>query len=213
MKKVIITSLIVAMVVGIGIVFAGNGNNAPSGAHFNLNIIGVQHDKDSAKEGGHVIFVPLSTTGRGKSDGYGTGLPPNRVDIMLAPAPAGEGFAVLDGNATDDDEATFQMPADVATTYMVYIRGRGTPTGEADMQLWGFIWDPIAEEWVYGSGNLVEIRGHKVKGSTKFVDVTNDLLKLSDGTPVFDPAFEGYLWAYHNNGQKLLQLRFYPVTD
>lgn len=212
MKKVVITSLIVAVALSLAVAFAGTGNNAPTGAHFNLNIIGVQHDKDATKEGGHVIFVPLNTTGRGK-DRYGGILPDNRVDILLAEAPEGEGFAVLDGNATDDDEAVFQMPSDVATKYLVFIRGRGKPDGEADMQLWGFIWDDVNEEWIYDSGNVVEIRGHSVKGSTKFVDVSKDLFFLSGGEPVFDPAYEDYLWTYKNNGQKLVQLRFYPIPD
>ena len=221
MKKVVITSIVVLMIIGLSISFADkpigddgyNGNGAPSGGHFNLNIIGVQNDKNGNKDSGHVIFVPLDTTGRGNAWEDGDALPSNRVDILLAPAPEGEGFAVLDGDATDDDEAAFQMPADVATTYLVFIRGRGCPTGEADMQLWGFYYDEVAEEWVYDSGNVVEIRGHSVNGSTKFVDVSRDLLKLADGTNVFDAAYEGFFWTYQNNGQKLLQLRFYPIPD
>ena len=48
-----------------GVAFAGQdetGNGAPSGAHYNLNIIGVSKDKSADMDGnnGHRIFVPLS---------------------------------------------------------------------------------------------------------------------------------------------------------
>ena len=41
----------------------GNGNGAPSGAHYNLNIIGVENPKNSDMTGSnrHTIFVPLTS--------------------------------------------------------------------------------------------------------------------------------------------------------
>src|SRR5881296_4354499 len=40
----------------------GAGNGAPSGPHYDLNIIGVPKDKtaDAPNSNGHVIFVPLT---------------------------------------------------------------------------------------------------------------------------------------------------------
>src|SRR4030095_14842841 len=73
-----------------------------SGAHWNLNIIGVPKDKtvptmtDSNR---HVIFVPLQS---------GTDLlVPRQVKISYV---RGDDFRVLDGNATDDNEALIQVP-------------------------------------------------------------------------------------------------------
>jgi len=63
--------------------FALAGNGAPSGAHYNLNIIGVQKNKtvDMTGNSGHRIFVPL----------WGN------AKILLT-----EGdYAVLDANGTD----------------------------------------------------------------------------------------------------------------
>src|SRR5947199_8239825 len=43
---------------------AATGNGAPSGSHYNLNIIGVSHDKNPNMNGngaGNVIFVDLGT--------------------------------------------------------------------------------------------------------------------------------------------------------
>src|SRR6266478_5525022 len=45
---------------------SGNGNDLPSGPHYDLNIIGVAHDKTADMTGanGHVIFVPLDGTAK-----------------------------------------------------------------------------------------------------------------------------------------------------
>jgi hypothetical protein len=72
MKKVIIASVIFAMVVGLGIAFAAkpgndldgyNGNGAPSGYHKNLNIIGVPNDKNENYTGGNGSVVFVDRTG------------------------------------------------------------------------------------------------------------------------------------------------------
>ncbi len=60
----------------------------------------------------------------------------------------------------------------------------------------------------------------RTKGDQKFVNVTDQLTTLcyvtfTGGTTcvnIFDPAFYGYFWDYNNLGQKVLQLRFYPVA-
>src|SRR5437667_12835973 len=74
----------------IGPTYAGGGNGAPSGAHYNLNIIGVEKGKSSPMTGSdrHTIFVAL-----GKEDSVTS-------KIYLTP---GE-FHVCDRNAFD---ATF----------------------------------------------------------------------------------------------------------
>jgi hypothetical protein len=67
------------------------GSGAPSGAHYDLNLIGVDKTKSATMTGSdtHTIFVPLSGT----------------CKINLS-----EGdFQVLDGNCTDGP-AAFQLP-------------------------------------------------------------------------------------------------------
>jgi hypothetical protein len=102
-----------------------------SGPHYNLNIIGVQKDKtfpamnDSSR---HSIFVPLSS---------GEDVD-RRVKIYYV---RGEEFKVLDGNATDDNEATIQVPFEFCDDYEVgceellsfdvYAVGLGKPNGNA----------------------------------------------------------------------------------
>ena len=222
MKKLLAIVLVVAIAaMGTGVALAGNNNNgngAPSGAHYNLNIIGMKHEKTDMgdKVGGHVIFVELHSTKSGRM-----GI---ETDILLAPAPSCpttgpwpcETFYVRDGNGTDG-EATFQLPADVATTYTVWVRALGKPGGEADM--WLCAWDPVLEDWICNTNEVHLYRGKGKPmhlGGTdkqqKFVDVTSELLYI-DGVPLFDAMYEDYFWKYVGNGLKLAQLRFYPVTD
>ena len=97
-------------------VMAKNVNNgAPSGAHYNLNIIGVPKEKtaDMTNGKGHRIFVPL--TGHTK--------------IWLSEGP----YEVLDANGTDGS-ASFQLPNPDPdnlgiTEYSVYARALGKPGG------------------------------------------------------------------------------------
>src|SRR5438309_8349701 len=75
------------------------GNGAPSGPHFNLNIIGVSHDKSPNMNGsGNVIFVDLGTK---TGDAVTT-------KILLSQSADGS-FEVLDKNGTDG-EASFALP-------------------------------------------------------------------------------------------------------
>lgn len=199
MRLVLAVVLAVALLASLtGVVLAGTGNGAPSGPHYNLNIIGVTNPKDAMgdKVGGHVIFVELNSSHSGRVR--------TATDILLFPDndPPYE-FYVMDGNGTDDGEASFQMPFDVADTYTVWVRGLGKPGGNANVQLCA--WDPVEEEYVCSTGYTIT----RPKGQRSFVNVTNELLKI-DGVSVFDPVYEGYFWSYANNGLKLAQLRFYP---
>src|SRR4030042_2682062 len=94
------------------------GSGAPSGAHYNLNVIGVPKSKtaDMTGSSGHRIFVPLTGS----------------CQIKL-----GEGtFQVLDANCTDA-EARFQLPNpdptnSGRTTYSVWPRALGKPGGSSE---------------------------------------------------------------------------------
>ena len=95
------------------------GNGAPSGAHYNLNIIGVDKEKSADMTGnqGHRIFVPL----------YG------KPKIWLTESP---NFEVYDATGTDGNGASFGLPnpdpdADGVTEYSVYARALGTPGGSS----------------------------------------------------------------------------------
>jgi len=188
------------------------GNLAPSGPHFNLNIIGVPKEKENmeANASGHVILVPLE----------------GRIcKIMLT---EGE-FAVLDKNGTDG-EAAFQLPCPVenetdnVTLYSVWARGLGKIGGKASMRT-GAV-DPETGEVVYTSEDYI-LEVERTQGKQHFVNVSKNLLFIYieediwvDGVlviaagryPLFSDALQDYFWEYTNNGLKLLQLRFYEVA-
>ncbi|HEX4924469.1 MAG TPA: hypothetical protein VFV50_10300, partial [Bdellovibrionales bacterium] len=96
-------------------------NGAPSGAHYNLNIIGVPKGKTADMTGsqGHTIFVPDSGS--------------SKINLK-----EGSNFEVLDRNGTDGNGASFQLPnpdpdGDGITLYSVYARALGKPGGRATM--------------------------------------------------------------------------------
>ena len=189
--------------------YAQNGNGAPSGSHYNLNIIGVSHDKSPNMDqgSGNVIFV-----------GLGTKTTTVSTKIMLSQSPAGV-FQVLDKNGTDG-EASFALP--LPGSYTVWARALGTPGGQAKMTTCAS--DPALigtdAALVCSTQNEVFVRN---TGRSSFRNVTSALttITLVAGSPaalacgsttvsLFDPCLEGFFWQYDNNGLKLLQIRFYP---
>jgi hypothetical protein len=189
---------------------ATTGNGAPSGPHFNLNIIGVSHDKNPNMNGGsgNVIFVDLGT----KSGVAVT------TKILLSQAADGV-FEVLDKNGTDG-EASFALP--VPGTYTVWARALGTPGGQSKIATCATFVDPLTgvSTVLCSTDNEVFVRG---TGKSSFRNVTSALttISLPLGSPaqlacgtgtvsLFDPCLQDFLWQYDNNGLKLLQVRFYP---
>lgn len=192
---------------------AGPGNGAPSGAHYNLNIIGVSHEKtaDMTGDNGHRIFVGL-----GNKDNA------SKTQIKLYEAPDDETFAVLDANGTDGS-ASFMLPnPDPNNTgtswYSVWARALGKPGGKANMNTCAEWLNPDTGQYETVC-SLAVLEMERYKGKSSFGDVSAYLLYIytdldGDGVAehynIFDDAFQDYFWEYDNYGLKLLQLRFYP---
>lgn len=181
------------------------GNGSPSGAHYNLNVIGVPKDKTAEMKGnkGHRIFVKL--WGNSK--------------IWLAEGPD---FEVLDANGTDKDGARFQLPNpdpdnDGVTEYSVYARALGGPGGMSTTTTCAY--DVNGEEYC-STESMVLVRE---SGKSRFSNVSRELLYLyadtdGDGVveryPLFGDGLMDYYWNYDNQGLRLAQLRFYEIpTD
>ncbi|MFH1231256.1 MAG: hypothetical protein V1709_07135 [Planctomycetota bacterium] len=235
MKKLIILVVSLALVAASVPVLA-TGNGAPSGAHYNLNIIGVTNDKNVNMDSGsgNVIFVDLS--GR------------TRINLQ-------EGdFAVIDKNGTDG-VAAFQLPkpgidpylindpstqTDTVTDYSVFVRPLGKPGGWAtirtcaDLVKLGVLSGKLGKTLIGNDAAVCSLEQVgspitlRTKGKSTFTNVTAELLTIvfavnidTDGdgvadisdyarVPIFDESLEGEYWEYDNNGLKLLQVRFYP---
>lgn len=192
------------------------GNGAPSGSHYNLNIIGVATGKNANMDAGagNVIFV-----------GLGTKKTTVTTNILLSQSTDGS-FQVLDKNGTDGT-ASFELPA--PGTYTVWARALGAPGDSAKITTCAsevVTSGGIVSDTVCSTQNEVFVRG---TGQSLFKDVTQALTSIvidavsesaafaacggtnqtSIRVNLFDQCLEGYFWRYDNNGLRLLQLRFY----
>lgn len=205
-------SVLAVALAATGVAFAANitGNGAPSGAHYNLNIIGVPQGKTADMNGsnGHVIFVPLQ----------------GKATILLT-----EGdFKVLDANGTEGS-AAFQLPAadadcDGNSDYSVFVRGLGAPGGKATIQTC-FVDKATGELLCLAGGEVTVVE--RTQGKQLFRNETKKLLTvvydangdgILDRTPLFGDDNYGYAWDYTNTGLRLAQMRFYdefttPLND
>ena len=174
---------------------AGTGNGAPSGPHYNLNLIGLNKGGSaSSGSNGHVIFVPL----------WGN----CKIDLQMG------AYKVVQPNCLVGN-AVFQLPDPAPNdatvlAYSVWIRAV-TPQGAALMQTC-FV-DTTVGQTFCNSGTLV-VNLQKVT-PPKFTDVSKQLLQVCvSGSlqPLFRNSFYNYFWNYTNSGLHLAQMRFYPIS-
>lgn len=209
------------------------GNGAPSGAHYNLNIIGVDNPKKPPMVGndGHTIFVALGSWKNQTTV---------ETDIWLTP---GE-FQVCDANGFDPafkcdgtqigrglNGAVFQLPCDTAiptdygcqdgtlsASYSVWGRALGSGAGGKAV-ITTCAYDDLGV-LICSSENTLDVfsRGH---GKQIFQDVTSQLTTLQNvcfdlggvvtcgDVSLFNNALQDYFWQYQNTGLRLAQIRFY----
>ena len=233
MKKVLIALAVLSIVCAATPSWAGGGNGAPSGPHYNLNIIGVDNPKNSPMTASnrHTIFVALGTKKAADPN-------PVETDIWLTP---GE-FQVCDGNGFDaaydcsgnligrGNGAVFQLPCNTAVptdftcdgskasaSYQVWGRALGQPGGSATITTCAY--DDLGA-LICSSENTLNVfsRG---KGKQTFQNVTSALTTLQSvcfdlggivtcgSVSLFNSVLQDYFWQYDNNGLRLAQIRLY----
>ena len=207
----------------------------PSGAHYNLNIIGKKWDWKGGgsydNESRHTMFVPEDIGEYNQNAvtpcytpmGTPSDAPPGadysdpRLDepgitIWMT---KGDEYAVLDGNAFDDCKCEFELDPG---TYQIWIVVKAKPPkpGEdryTDITGWVRFIDPD-NNLDYLACDLGDLR---VKKNMGWKDVTDDLF-FFEGMWLFDYLEyleeEGYtdtayFWQYDNHGNKLVKVRFY----
>jgi hypothetical protein len=238
MKKIVLISIITVMVIST-ISFAGQGNNAPSGKHYTLNILGKAWDDkepiDNCGEG-HRIFVNLGESVKNSKGKGGKSSLSSITKIWLIENFDDE-FEVLDCDGTDGD-ASFTLPdpndpGSDCTRYSVWARALGKPGGSAVMNTCATYEDPTGLIWVGCSNEMVDLtrskgQAKKTAGTQKFEDVSKELLTIcvpdcvdyndNDQTCeevvwerkyIFDDELENEHWKYDNSGLRHAQLRFY----
>jgi hypothetical protein len=218
--------------------FAGNtttGSGAPSGAHFQFNIIGHPKGIKGDDSSGRAIMVPLKNASGPNSitcetdqvilkDDVGptfTDQAPTGARIYFV---AGDHFEIIDRDATDSNGATIMVPvqnvgtANATFTYDVFLRVLGKPLTCMDINAFAFDADQSLWFWA-GSVDL-----NRQTGKSTFVKV-NELFDVffctvdvstgecTTGTTqelsVFNNVFDNYFWSILNNGTRLVQVRIY----
>jgi hypothetical protein len=194
--------VLASLLVFVGATTAGPGNGAPSGPHYNLNLMGVQNPKsaDMTNTDGHSLFVPLS----------------GGCKINLEQG----SFSVLDRNCTDGS-ARFSLPNpdptnSSQTVYSVWARALGKPGGSSSTQTC-FTATTTSETFcsIYQS---VLVRSSSkssfsnVSQQLLYVYYCNTATRKIVRVPLFSSPVYQFYWSYTNNGLKLAQLRFYQVS-
>src|SRR5262245_21659907 len=123
--------------------YSQTGNGAPNGAHYNLNIIGVENPKTSPMTGSdrHTIFVALGSKATVTSRIYLT-----QGDFQVCDGNAFDAATDCSGNTVSGQGAVFQLPCNtnvpaditcvngtVSAKYEVWARALGEPGGSADV--------------------------------------------------------------------------------
>jgi hypothetical protein len=209
-----------------------------SGGHYNLNIIGVDNPKNSTltTSNRHTIFVGLGR--RNAAVTTNIWLTPG-FDFKVCD---GNGFdAAYDcsGAQIKNLGATFQLPCNTYNTYdpllgcptdvaqrsyVVYARALGKPGGQADVmtcatETTDFDGDGTLDLLCSTENVLTLKRG---TGKSIWQDATSELTSLvadidGDGdletVALFADGFEDFFWEYANQGLRLAQVRFYPVSQ
>lgn len=223
-------------------VMAQNANPCPGDKSYQVNIIGVSHDKtaDMTGNNGHRIFVPLDS-GEDVSRKvriYMTGDTSDDPGLQC-----GSSFRVLDANATDDNEATLLVPCepievgDPGICYDVFATGLGKPYGSANVDVvCEFDETCIDCDIVEGTCDMgnVDFDVYRGKGKPVTEDITgvfrasgcidafvDDILCGDDPLDIIFrnvwifnvEQLLSYYWDYDNNGLKLMQVRFCDSED
>jgi hypothetical protein len=236
MKKAALITVAILAAIPLTVGFALAGNGAPSGTHYNLNLLGKATcpGDDLTGTNRHTIMVKLNFSDPDANDILGDN-PGNIVTLdktnklFLA---SGADFQVTDGNACDKGGAAFTMPANVATAWEVYLRELAKPGGTGHLTTCGIDagLDGIAgtadDGVMCSSNNVLLVRN---TGKISFRNVTDELTSMTIQVltgyddlgnpiyeevtiPVFDSMLYQYFWDYDNNGLRPC-LRLLPILS
>jgi hypothetical protein len=208
--------------------FAQTGNGAPNGAHYNLNIIGVENPKTDPMTSSdrHTIFVALGN----KNSAVTSKIYLTQGDFQVCDGNAFDAAFDCSGNQIQSQGAVFQLPCNtnvpaditcaagtVSASYQVWGRALGKPGGSAVITTCAT--DTITLEVVCSTENTLDSFTRK-SGKQTFTNVTNELTSIVasfDGgltyqrVALFSGTLQDFFWQYANSGLRLLQLRFYLI--
>jgi hypothetical protein len=245
-KAAIIGSSIVLLILLASMTFAlsvqAQGNNNPNKIHgspvFVLNILGKKSDwsgqGDYNNPDRHTIFIPENTTEWYEQYGITSGTYGNLTTdgSILLWMTSGSEFAVLDGSAFDDGNASLQIEKG---KYYVYLAALAKPGGNTILDGWYYDNEGSACYQLGEIKNIPRSKGNPVWVNTTDLfyitwdqlialgytelQLTEDFgLEVGQSIWIFDflqileetyGDTDYYFWKVDNNGNKHIQLRFY----
>lgn len=225
MKKLIIAVVLALVLMGSMVPLAANAAKPGtdfSGPHINLNLIGKNKIMPGTYSGNrHSIFVPIDTSNSSiplkQPNNLSTDSLPG-AGIWFTQDPTATDLYVIDGNATDDTGAQVVLPGG---KYAVYIAAPAqnpkVQDPSASITGWYQYYDSTGSLYYYYQLGTVT-----VSKSSKWVGA-DSLFYTSGGEWIFDYLNDlettygytqtAYFWQLLNNGDKLIQVRFYPVSN
>ena len=213
-----------------------------NGPHYNLNLIGkdkvMPGDYDNPDR--HTMFVPLDTEGMTFTNPDDPNSPTfYGIKIEMTQGPE---FAMIDGNATDDHYGAFQLgPGKYRVYIAVRAKSPKYSDEEAFTDITGWVqaYDNTGTSWYYIEVGYVQVKKGKnswTDATDLFFVTTNEdpfgfvtgiepeytewgiwvfdymagLDNWTDGG--YDFSDLAYFWEFDNRGNKLIQVRFYPMN-
>src|SRR6266704_4685103 len=166
--------------------FSQSGNGAPNGAHYNLNIIGVEDPKNDPMTGSdrHTIFVALGN----KNSAVTSKIYLTQGDFQVCDGNAFDAAYDCSGNQIQSQGAVFQLPCNtnvpadttcvagtVSASYEVWARALGKPGGSVTVTTCAT--DPTTGEVVCSAESTLNSLTRK-SGKQTFTNVTNELTSI-----------------------------------
>jgi len=218
------------------------GNNNPNKLHgspvYVLNILGKKSDwngqGDYSNPDRHTIFVPQNTTEWYEQSGITPGTYGNLTadGSILLWMTSGSEFAVLDGNAFDDGNASLQIENG---KYYVYIVALAKPGGNSSLDGWYYdnegsacyrlgeikkiprekgqpVWVSTTDLFYITWEQLLALGYTEIQLTENFGLEVGQSIWIFDFLQILEDTYgdtDYYFWKLDNNGNKHLQLRFY----
>jgi hypothetical protein len=240
-SSIVLLTLLTSMTLALSV--QAQGNNNPNKLHgspvYVLNILGKKSDwngqGDYNNPDRHTIFIPENTTEWYEQMGITPGTYGNLTadGSILLWMTTGPEFAVLDGNAFDDGNASLQIEKG---KYYVYLAALAKPGGNSILDGWYYDNEGNACYQLGEIKNIPRSKGNPVwVNTTDLFYITWDQLLALGYDPLVLEAYFGesqvgesiwifdflqfledtygdtdyYFWKVDNNGNKHIQLRFY----
>ena len=237
----IVLAIVLVLTLAVTPVLAAKPGTDFNGPHYNLNLIGkskaMPGDYDNPNR--HTMFVPLDTTDMtidleepnnlGKST-----LPGIKIEMTQ-----GAEFAMIDGDATDGYGAFQVGPGKYHVYIAVRAKSPKHEDPYTDITGWVEAYDNNGQLWYYIDVGFVKVKKNNnfwtdatdlffvTTGEDDFGFVTGSEMDYIAGLGIwvfdymagldawtagdYDLSNLSYFWQFDNHGNKLIQVRFYPM--